>query len=187
MLENKRINATLFAKIKIFMKKPALPSSVIPEERNFNRENNIMKVSKKQQKIQKKINQLLLAGIPLATLIPLQASAQAPENKGIPTPGEPVRPIKTNIKVETQIHIVQAGETMTKIARMYNSSISEICRLNGIAIKDAGKLKRNQKLLVPKRNRIQEKKPQVLIGCIAAPENSVNEDKKPALRGIPKK
>ena len=100
MLENKRINATLFAKIKIFMKKPALPSSAIPEERNFNRENNIMKVSKKQQKIQKKINQLLLAGIPLATLIPLQVNAQAPENKGIPLVGVPVRPIKTNIKVE---------------------------------------------------------------------------------------
>ena len=97
-----------------------------------------MKVSKKQQSIQKKINQLLLAGIPLATLIPLQASAQAPENKGIPMMGKPVRPIKTNIKVETQIHIVQAGETMTKIARMYNSSVSELCRLNGIAIKAAG-------------------------------------------------
>ena len=142
-----------------------------------------MKLSKKQQKIQQKINQLLLAGIPLATLIPFQAVAQnkeaTPNLRGIP----PKSPVNVEAKIETQIHIVQSGETMFKIAKMYNTTVKELCRLNRIPEKDAGKIFPKQKLIVPKPtpNHIQEKPIEMIVGTVAAedePRNSVQEDKK---------
>ena len=142
-----------------------------------------MKLSKKQQKIQQKINQLLLAGIPLATLIPFQAVAQnkeaAPGLRGIP----PKSPVKVEAKIETQIHVVRSGETMFKIAKLYNTTVKELCRLNRIPEKDAGKIYPKQKLIVPKptHNRVQEKPTEMIVGIVAAkdePKNSVQEDKK---------
>ena len=141
-----------------------------------------MKLSKKQQKIQQKINQHLLTGIPLAMLIPFQTVAQnkeaAPGFRGIP----PKSPVKVEAKIETQIHVVRPGETMFKIAKMYNSSIKVLCRLNRIPEKDAGKIYPKQKLSVPKQkqNRVQENPTEMPIGTIAAEDdqkNSVQEDK----------
>ena len=142
-----------------------------------------MKISKKQQKLQQKINKLLLAGIPRATLIPFQAVAQnkeaAPGLKGIP----PKSQVKVEAKNEMQIHIVQSGETMLKIAKMYNTTVKELCRLNRIPEKDAGKIYPKQKLIVPKQktNRVKEKPIEMIVGIVAAedePKNSVQEDKK---------
>ena len=67
--------------------------------------------------------------------------------------------------------------------RLLRQLPQELCRLNRIPEKDAGKIYPKQKLIVPKptHNRVQEKPTEMIVGIVAAedePKNSVQEDKK---------
>lgn len=129
-----------------------------------------MKLSGRQKKIQEQINKLLLAGIPLATLISVNA-------EGAEINSAHIRGKRAVEKQDVQIYVVQPRDTMYKIAKKYHTTAKEICRINGIKEENAGKLIIGQKLQLPTKNAEQEKKIQMPVGTVAAPENSKNEKK----------
>ena len=141
-----------------------------------------MKLSNNQKKLQKQIQKLLLSGIPLVTLIP--GDLEGYENKSAPTIiGEP-----PSVKQKLRIHIVKNGDTMCKIAKEHETTVKELCRINGIPEENAGKLKIGQKLQLPIKNAVKEKNIQMPVGTVAAPENSKNEKKsQKILLGVPVK
>lgn len=114
-----------------------------------------MKLSRKQKKIQEQINKLLLAGIPLATL--LSVNANGAEIK--------TSPEKTPVKKQEQaFYIVQPNDTMQKIAIRFKTTVTELCRINGIPIEKAGKIKPGQKLRIPDKNAKNKTQKFILIG-----------------------
>ena len=127
-----------------------------------------MKLSGRQKKIQEQINKLLLAGIPLATLISVNA-------EGAEINSAHIRGKRAVEKQDVQIYVVQPRDTMYKIAQKYHTTVKEICRINGIKEENAGKLIIGQKLQLPTKNAEQEKKIQMPVGTIAFPENRKNE------------
>ena len=129
-----------------------------------------MKLSGRQKKIQEQINKLLLAGIPLATLISVNA-------EGAEIKSAHIRGKRAVEKQDVQIYVVQPRDTMYKIAKKHHTTVKEICRINGIKEENAGKLIIGQKLQLPTKNAEQEKKIQMPVGTVAAPENSKNEKK----------
>ena len=141
-----------------------------------------MKLSNNQKKLQKQIQKLLLSGIPLVTLIP--GDLEGYENKSAPTIiGEP-----PSVKQKLRIYIVKNGDTMCKIAKEHETTVKELCRINGIPEENAGKLKIGQKLQLPIKNAVKEKNIQMPVETVAAPENSKNEKKsQKILLGIPVK
>ena len=141
-----------------------------------------MKLSNNQKKLQKQIHKLLLSGIPLVTLIP--GDLEGYENKSAPT----IRGEIPSVKQKLRIYIVKNGDTMCKIAKEHETTVKELCRINGIPEENAGKLKIGQKLQLPIKNAVKEKNIQMPVGTVAAPENSKNEKKsQKILLGIPVK
>ena len=141
-----------------------------------------MKLSNNQKKLQKQIQKLLLSGIPLVTLIP--GDLEGYENKSAPT----IRGKIPSVKQKLRIHIVKNGDTMCKIAKEHETTVKELCRINGIPEENAGKLKIGQKLQLPIKNAVKEKNIQMPVGTVAAPENSKNEKKsQKILLGVPVK
>ena len=141
-----------------------------------------MKLSNNQKKLQKQIQKLLLSGIPLVTLIP--GDLEGYENKSAPT----IRGEIPSVKQKLRIYIVRNGDTMCKIAKEHETTVKELCRINGIPEENAGKLKIGQKLQLPIKNAVKEKNIQMPVGTVAAPENSKNEKKsQKILLGIPVK
>ena len=144
-----------------------------------------MKLSQKQKKIQEKIRKLLLAGIPLVTLIPSKSDGR--EISQSVTRGEPPPPIRTTEKVPAEFkgYIVRKNDSLRKIAKLHHTTVNEICKANGIP--PSGTLKIGQLLLIPVKNIKQEKKSSPMpVGVIAAPEKSDNrkQEKPPArIRG----
>ena len=139
-----------------------------------------MKLSNNQKKLQKQIQKLLLSGIPLVTLIP--GDLEGYENKSAPT----IRGKIPSVKQKLRIHIVKNGDTMCKIAKEHETTVKELCRINGIPEENAGKLKIGQKLQLPIKNAVKEKNIQMPVGTVAAPENSKNEKKsQKIIRGEP--
>ena len=130
-----------------------------------------MKLSNNQKKLQKQIQKLLLSGIPLVTLIP--GDLEGYENKSAPT----IRGKIPSVKQKLRIYIVRNGDTMCKIAKEHETTVKELCRINGIPEENAGKLKIGQKLQLPIKNAVKEKNIQMPVGTVAAPENSKNEKK----------
>ena len=130
-----------------------------------------MKLSNNQKKLQKQIQKLLLSGIPLVTLIP--GDLEGYENKSAPT----IRGEIPSVKQKLRIYIVKNGDTMCKIAKEHETTVKELCRINGIPEENAGKLKIGQKLQLPIKNAVKEKNIQMPVGTVAAPENSKNEKK----------
>ena len=120
-----------------------------------------MKLSNNQKKLQKQIHKLLLSGIPLVTLIP--GDLEGYENKSAPTLGKP-----PSVKQKLRIYIVKNGDTMCKIAKEHETTVKELCRINGIPEENAGKLKIGQKLQLPIKNAVKEKNIQIrnFIICI---------------------
>ena len=130
-----------------------------------------MKLSNNQKKLQKQIQKLLLSGIPLVTLIP--GDLEGYENKSAPT----IRGKIPSVKQKLRIYIVKNGDTMCKIAKEHETTVKELCRINGIPEENAGKLKIGQKLQLPIKNAVKKKNIQMPVGPVAAPENSKNEKK----------
>ena len=130
-----------------------------------------MKLSNNQKKLQKQIHKLLLSGIPLVTLIP--GDLEGYENKSAPT----IRGEIPSVKQKLRIYIVKNGDTMCKIAKEHETTVKELCRINGIPEENAGKLKIGQKLQLPIKNAVKKKNIQMPVGTVAAPENSKNEKK----------
>ena len=130
-----------------------------------------MKLSNNQKKLQKQIQKLLLSGIPLVTLIP--GDLEGYENKSAPT----IRGEIPSVKQKLRIYIVKKGDTMCKIAKEHETTVKELCRINGIPEENAGKLKIGQKLQLPIKNAVKEKNIQMPVGTVAAPANSKNEKK----------
>ena len=130
-----------------------------------------MKLSNNQKKLQKQIQKLLLSGIPLVTLIP--GDLEGYENKSAPT----IRGEIPSVKQKLRIYIVKNGDTMCKIAKEHETTVKELCRINGIPEENAGKLKIGQKLQLPIKNAVKKKNIQMPVGTVAAPENSKNEKK----------
>ena len=130
-----------------------------------------MKLSNNQKKLQKQIQKLLLSGLPLVTLIP--GDLEGYENKSAPT----IRGEIPSVKQKLRIYIVKNGDTMCKIAKEHETTVKELCRINGIPEENAGKLKIGQKLQLPIKNAVKKKNIQMPVGTVAAPENSKNEKK----------